>query len=444
MLVRFAVQNYLSFDKKMELSMVASNDDMLLENVCEVPDSLIKKTGEVSLGRYLKSAAIYGANASGKSNLLIALFFMKSFIQKSAQGLPPEKKTGTIPFKLKKENQNQPSEFEIEIILNNIRYFYSFAADNKQVIEEKLNSFPFNKPRMIFHRTFKNGKNDIVFGSDFGTTDAEKDLLTKMVPNNSLFLSFAAKHNNEISKLIYDWFVNKLQFIPGTRNEGIFLFTCKKSKEVEFKNRILGIIQNADIDIRDFRTTENVVEMPDSIFRLMNELYKEDKIDQVIEKKVRIDKVYTKHHMLDEPEKEIEFPFDIESDGTKRLFELLGPMICSLNDGNVIVIDEIESSMHPNLVAMLLKYFHKNSDPSNRAQLIFATHSANLLNRNLLRRDQIWFTDKKKGYTELYSLWDFTPIPRKKGPFDKWYLEGRFGGVPYIDYESLGLEDPNG
>ncbi|HTA26898.1 MAG TPA: ATP-binding protein [Bacteroidia bacterium] len=413
MIIEFSVQNFRSIYDKVTLSMLASKltgKEATLDNIF-----YHENYPNIPL---LKSAVIYGANASGKSNVLKSLEFFKDFIidstdYKFAQPLPHE------PFRLNRKGPTEPSYFQIDFIARDkIRYIYSFKFDENEVVEESLSSFSSRKETRLFFR--KKGEK-INFSSSF---KGEKKVLEDQLLANNLLLSKAANSNYEQLQIVYTYFNGLNIFLEHPKGGE---FSKKKSIEDDyFKKYITEFLRVADtgIDSFEIKTEKKHTGLIDfnsilKVFNFSSPLYDIEVI----------------HYTSDDYKpKQVRWDMAEESAGTRKLFDLAGYIIEILYKGDILVFDEINKSLHPHLSKFIIDLFHnKKTNPKN-AQLIFTTHDVSLLTSELFRRDQIWFTEKNnKNMTELYSLGSFDKKDvRKDVPFDKWYLSGRFGAIPIL------------
>jgi len=396
MLVEFSVENFLSIKEKVTLSMLASSGKENPDNLIELVDVPTLK-GE----KLLKSAAIYGANASGKTNFLKALEFVESIINNSHQ-YQIGKKLDINRFKLNASCLDKPSIFNIIFVKNNVKYEYGFALNEEKIIEEHLYYYPKGYKTRIFER---NENNNFEFTQDI----KEQEALSKRTSENKLYLSVAAQWNFEKIKQPYSEFTKFLNFIDHKGIKEFSAFNIKKDKK--FKQIFLKYLKMADFDIKDIKIV-NVFGEPR--------------------------KISTYHLGIDHDNDKIPVEFDLkeESKGTQEYFNFLGYLLKVLEYGDIFVIDEIESSLHPSLVKNIIELFHNPEINKNNAQLIFTTHETNLLSLDLLRRDQIWFTERKDDKsTDLYCLDEFSP--RLDENIQKGYLNGRYGAIPFLGDWSL-------
>jgi AAA15 family ATPase/GTPase len=425
MLIQFSVKNFRTFKEKVTLSLIASNydkDTRELDNVYS--DNLFNI-------RILKSAVVYGANASGKSKLIEALSFMKRFVITSSKGSQKGDEIEIEPFKLNIETESAPSEFEVIFTSKDVLYRYGFEVDKEQVVSEWLYYRGKTKEIELFYRDYQ----------DFETharNFAKGNTVIKqgLIRNNVLLISVAAQFNDEMSINVIDWFKN-LKIISGLSEYGYQEFTMKKTDDPMHKNKILDLLQGADLGIQDIKLEKlGLNELP-------NDMPKElrDRIIKEIKEKDKqlIWDVLTLHKKYDDSKKligNVNFSLDDdESSGTKKFFALTGPILDVIENGYTLIVDELDSKLHPNLVCKIVSIFNSKDGNKENAQLVFNTHDTNLLSSGLFRRDQIWFTEKNKyGEAKLYSLADFkSDEVRKTEPFEENYIRGKYGAIPFLD-----------
>lgn len=417
MLIEFSITNFKSVQTTQTLSMAAGAASELREQ-----NSFI--TNEQGVPRLLRSAAIYGPNASGKSNLLEAMDFMEDFVLESSKEAQEGEPIDVTPFLFNTNNRNQPSEFEVLFMQEGIRYQYGFAVTTTRVMREWLIAYPEGRPQRWFEREFDSisNKESWYFGSKF---KGHKTVLQDATRSNALFLSTATQLNNEQLKPIYNWFHLKLRTIGvGGLSPAFSASLCKSETG---RKRILNLLNAADLSIKDlkletkkFDAIDLPSDMPDTV---------KDMIKKELDGK-ELTEVKFMHAVAGSKELVALDPDD-ESVGTRKLFTLAGPWIDVLDNGYVLFVDELDNSMHPLMVRFLIKLINNPEINKKNAQLIFTTHDTSVLDNDLFRRDQIWFTEKdSNNATKLYPLSDFTP--RKGEALEKGYLKGRYGALPYI------------
>ncbi|MEI6370645.1 MAG: ATP-binding protein [Nostocales cyanobacterium ELA608] len=435
MLVEFSVENYRSIQEKQTLSMVAAdNETMLDSNTFPVPnnDDLRLVTG----------AAIYGSNASGKSNLLKAIQVLKNLVIKSASRMQIGDKLPVEPFKLNSETAKKPSSFEVIFILDDIRYEYGVSLNRERVFEEWLIAYRNEVQENWFSREYlpDNPKFEPNEGYkwSFGKgLKGEKKRIQRFVRSNSLFISHAAQNNHPQLKEVFDFFQDEINMISLTEGQlREFDFTIKMCEENHnFREQIVNLLSEADIGISGIRFESEP--MDDNIKLVVQNLFSEEfEVRKNANNLLEIDfmNVITIHKMNDS-NSEIELEIEDESAGTKRLFYIAGYLLWVLEYGKVLIIDEIDRSLHPVLSKALIKMFNNPEINKNNAQLIFTTHDTTLLDDETFRPDQIWFTEKDNSMTKLYSLFDFRP--RENESLQKGYLLGRYGAIPFINGLSI-------
>lgn len=422
MFVRFEVKNYRSFNSQQKFSLVKTKktkDNELLNNVF-YPEN----NKDFAL---LKSGVIYGANASGKSNFLKALLAMKKVITASSQH---GNKLPLTPFKLNSESILQPSEFEITFIGKDIqgediRYQYGFSANAVQVFDEWLFAFPNGHAQKWFERIW-NSSNENYEWKFSSFLKGKKQIWQEATRPNALFLSTSVQLNSEQLKPVFDWFSDTLQF--GESNDFYPVYTAELCTK-EQKTEVMKFLRAADLNIQDIsvETKEfSASELPDDMPEVLRDI-----ISKELNGAKRFD-LKTIH--LDNDGRQILFEFEEESDGTQKIFSLVGPILDVLNKGNVLCVDELNTNLHPKLVEFLIGLFHNPKTNAKNAQLIFTTHETSILNQEIFRRDQVWFCERNEFQESmLYPLSDFSPKKGKEN-LELGYLSGRYGALPFIDF----------
>lgn len=416
MLIEFSVANFRSLRERQTFSLArAKGDELAATNTFTA-----KAANEYQL---LRSAAIYGPNAGGKSNFLLALQAMKGIVVDSATGLQRGDKLPVTPFRLSKATREAPSEFEATFIVDGIRYQYGFAATEHRIHEEWLLAYPKGRAQRWFGREWDEKKKQ--YNWELGSSlTGEKQLWQRSTRENALFLSTAVQLNSEQLQPIYDWFKATLRManIRGW-DPGFSASLCEKKE----KSRVMEFLRAADLHIEDIvvkRKPFNADEFPDG----MPDYVKNALADELQDKKLLDIKTV---HKTSEGER-VTFEFDEESDGTQKLFAFAGPWLDSLANGYVLFIDELHDNLHPRLVEFLVRLFHSNETNPKNAQLVFTTHETSILNQDVFRRDQIWFCEKDDGQASvLYPLTDFSPRKGREN-LELAYFSGRYGALPYV------------
>jgi len=423
MIIQFSVKNYKSFKEEVIFSFIGSNTTKELE------DSNIFIWNDYKV---LKSNAIYGANASGKSNLLKAIKDMKGIVVSSFQNaiIENHNETSIQPFKLSVETKNKPSTFEIVFVQDERQYRYGFDINEEIITSEWLFHIPNKIETSLFLREGKEIKiNKTQFEEGIGLEGKTRD--------NVLFLSVCSQFNGQTSNKIIDWFKN-IGFISGI-DDGSYSYTTNKIKtDNKFRlwiNKFISFLEISKLSVED-ELMEQI-----NIERLqLTEEQKEfrvalEAIKTIQDKQKTISKLKSWHNVYDDMNIINDtVPFDFiqdESKGTQKLVYILGPIYDSLVNGKILLIDEFDSRLHTLLSKYLLSLF--NGFNKRHAQFAFIVHDTNILNSESFRRDQIWFTEKNQfGATSLCSLSDYGKV-RKDAKFDKNYLKGHYASIPYID-----------
>lgn len=398
MLLEFTVGNFLSFKDKKTFSLEAGGIKTIL------PDNVVQN------GKYkvLRSAAIYGANSSGKSNFVKALDFMLNTIKNSSK-LNSIDKLGTKPFLLNTETENQPSYFEILFTEEDTRYRYGFELDNDKIHSEWLFLLEANSKKEVpyFVRELEGIGVADIFEEAKGLESKTRD--------NGLFISLVDQFNSLISKnVMYN--ASKVRVLSGIDHKSAISMTSVLYHDKEDRHAIESFINNLNLGFDSFKL--------------------ENDINNSFGKRIKT--IHKKYNNKGEFISNLEFDLNNqESSGTNKLFDLSGHIIFSIMYGKILIIDELDSKLHPILTQEIIKLFNNPETNPKNAQLIFTTHDTNLLGANLFRRDQIWFTEKDEvEATDMYSLLEFKDSDgksvRNDRSFEADYIRGRYGAIPYI------------
>jgi uncharacterized protein len=400
-MIEFSVGNYRSFKDVVTFSMVAAP--------IQHEDGEIDRNNVFAIAKdinLLKSAAIYGANASGKSNLIRAISFVHNFILNSAVGKRVKDPIDTEVYKLSKDAETEPSYFEIIFAIGTTRYRYGFEVDRSSVKSEWLYQTLSTQELKLFTREEK----EIEVSDNF----QEGKELSKKTRANALFLSVAAQFNGDISTRIIDWF-DKLVVILDLDDEIEYItMTDEIMFNDERRQSLIDLVRTLDLGIEDIQIVMTPFEEVAGLFS---------------------HEIKTAHWRYNSDGKKLSLEqFDLnkeESAGTQRLYQLSGLLINLLEDGGVLIIDELDSRLHPLITFAIVKLFNSPKTNPNNAQLIFTTHDTNLLSSNLFRKDQVWFTEKNRyGATDLYSLIEYKIS--EQSSFEQDYIAGKYGAVPFI------------
>lgn len=435
MLLSFRCANFRSISDEQEISLIAQNN-----RTQEHDESLLDVPAHTE--KALRCAAIYGPNASGKSNLLLAMNTFRDMIADSQRKWKP---TGEIPvwdpFALNEISKSTETRFEAEISVEQNVYLYSVSFNSRVITKEVLVDIT-KRPKMLFRRSADNSTISVTFpGRNLAdTTEDQKhlDLIKIQTRPNSLFLSSAAQSNFERLTAIYKWITESFQILSPAVHATAG-FTAGACSDPMRKQQIQALLAFADTGIVGLEIIEE--DAPERERRFLGAVlsaYEREIESQSAD--LRVPERLVRHNikMLHRgPGGHIyPLPFEQESAGTKAYFYMLGPLINELEQGTVLLIDELESSLHPNLARQFVRIFNDPTLNPKGAQLVFATHDTNLLDLELVRRDQVWFTEKnQQGSTAVSQLSDFKPRKEQNVAFA--YLHGRFGGTPFLDEDLL-------
>jgi len=441
MLVSFRARNVRSFRDDIEFSLEAT---AMSED--GVPRDVPWRQGGSHPLRILPAAGIFGANASGKSNFLRVLGDMRSLVLTSFSG-DRTRRLDVQPFRLDDDYANAPSTYDIDLVLDGIRYEYGFTLDFKQVINEYARHYPRGKAATLFNRD--------LLQVQLGEKDRAKGrVVSEILRSNSLYLSAAAAADHPGLEPLYQWFQSNLMLCEASSRESRWAYTTRLMSKPENRELVLAMLQAADLGITDARVREPEPEMLDQISRLVSAIQRETRREGESEGSdpFNFDTTSLLRIALSHRGKsgEIEFDTHEESLGTLVWLGLIGPVLDALAAGAVLLVDELESSLHPALVKQLVRIFQGKRTNPNGAQLIFNSFEAGLLGNSvddrILGRDQVWFTEKLfNGSSRLYSLTDLGP--RKAEAVTRRYLDGRYGATPIIndaEFDALAVKVSSG
>lgn len=427
MIQEFKIKNFLSFRDETTLSFEATNDHTFEDyQVVEVAPKV----------RLLRFLLIYGANASGKSNLLYALEQLHRFWFKRQEDI--EQPTDTIPFLFDAETPHLPSEFEIKFYINSTKYWYKVSLDNTKVLTEELYYYKTVQPTLLFARAWKQGQSVIRFNPvAIKVSQAVLEELTlKCLPNMSFFA--ARNQVNCVLPLIddaRDWMRKGFLSLISPKTK-MFEYAGKEMLEDnQLRQYILNFVQRADFNITGISTKKESIPIPNFI---RNAIIENDQIPKLEKEKLLENNVLDKldtdfEHTIKNRHglEKYNLNYTLQSDGTCRVVGIEAAIYKALQNGGLLPIDEIESSLHPDLIEFIIEQFLKTKSHS---QLLITTHYDPLLNtiNDLIRKDSVWFTEKEEdGHSELYSLIDFKGLNRIRS-FQKSYRNGAFGALPNI------------
>lgn len=430
MLVSFSVQNFLSFSDKVELTMLPT------ASVKELPQNVAVATvngrgGSKQELEILKSAVIFGQNAGGKSNLLFALKQFCNFVAKSHDNMEG---TISVPFLLNHEKSKEPSEFEIRLLLNNVRYRFGFSVNEERVLEEWLFIADKGVERLLYTREYnqKTGADDYEYGP--GQSKNFK-MLEERVRPNALLLSVGAQFNIQEA-------LNIREFLKKIKNSNAKKINVSDIPEAQLQAASLWL-QYADIGVQAVEAASRKINFKAVLGNDLEERMKKDKKSKTLHKMMQLfiaDMEETLQEQaqktlnfiyLDKDNRRVHIALEQQSAGTLALLVTACNIMEQYQQGGVLLFDELESSLHPMICEALLKIIHEIA--GDTLQFIMTTHNVSLLNADLFRRDQVWIMEKdRSGQSGLKNLADFVGI-RKFAKLGKHYLEGAFGGLPLLD-----------
>lgn len=423
MIIEFSVSNFRSFRETQTLSMVAA----------PLPEHTQSNTFDPQVKGFnalLRSAAVYGPNAAGKTNLLHAIQFMQSMVLNSASTAAGGAQYLYRPFKFSTATRNAPSEFQITFVHNGTRFEYGFNMGPRRIEKEWLVEHVHTRGRTMFERIFDT-EHDEYKWSFSSFLKGQRLVWSKSTRPDALFLSTAIQLNSQRLMPVFEWFQKCLVVIVGATSLNPTL-TLKLLDEPGGKEQLLPFFREADLGIVDVGIKREP--MPTGALILSgNAGIAAPIIEQLpgvaLPNLVKV----TFFHRSDDPQERVDLDFTDESSGTQILFRTAGAWLNVFANGEVLLFDEIDTSLHPLLTRFLIERFHSNATNPNNAQLIFSTHNTSLLNQDIFRRDQIWFVDKERdGTTKLYPLTDFKP--RNNEVLESWYMRGRYGALPIITH----------
>lgn len=416
MLIDFSAANFRSFRDAATLSFVANNDETHRES--HLISTGLKGTPWVSRG-----AAIYGANASGKSNLIFGLATMRNMVLQSLALTEAQFAEQYTPFLLDPVAATEPTDFEVNLLLAGVRYEYGFRYDGQRIQSEWLTVYKTGRGQSWFEREWNNELSEETWGAFSTHFTGPRETWRKATRPQALFLTTAVQLNSELLKPIYEWFnvgivlVNSMAVGPMALN-----LTLQRLSDPGFKERVLEVLKAADIHVADITIQKKSGQQ-------INLSFEPGKPPTVSAREGEIPLIMFGHK--DEGGAIRYFDPRFESTGTQMLFGYIGPVLDALDGGKLLVIDDIDASLHPMVTRFIVGLFHDSKITRANCQLWITTHDVSLLDTDILRRDQYWFVEKtEKQASVLVPLTDFSP--RKNEALERGYLRGRYGGVPFI------------
>lgn len=417
MIIDITIANFRSIKDKQTFSLYAESQSKHLEENIVYP-------GDGKYGVY-RTAGIYGSNASGKSNLLLAFHALQDITTSSGDLKDGDDISSYEPYLLSKSTVNSPVEIEVEFFLkDNLRYIYSVTYIKNEILTESLDYYPSRAKANLFKREKSDTWEDISFGSHYKGGKKKYPLF-----KNNSYLSKAGNSADspKVIRDIFNYFRNDIFHLGSEQKMGAFGW----KKDPKLVQSIANILKEVDTGIVGLEFEDNKKSMEDFNFP--------DSFPDKLKKKFfdELSKETLFSH-LDDEKNIYNFSEKLESSGTRKLLSMLPVLIETFADGGILILDELDNSFHPHIAELIIKLFNCEEVNENNAQLIFSTHNINLMSPKLFRREQIWFTEKNDGQTKITSLEDFNKnIVKMDSPFNKWYDEGRFGAIPDIDFHAI-------
>ncbi len=434
-LLSYTASNVRSYRDEVHFSMLATR--LARENVRR---DLWTRSSKTAI-EVLPAAGIFGANASGKSTILLAMADMRAMVINSFRTGTPVSGVLRLPFALDDACRTKPSRHEIDLIVHGVRWQYGLEVDGERVIGEYAYYYPKGRQALVYNRT----EDDFSFGQSFRPAGGA---LRRLLRENALLLSVAGAAGDDLLSPLFEWFLDNLGLATAASRDARVARTAALVDEPATKQRLMALLSAADLGIRDVERVPVDPEVATRLRQAIRVFQGEEGEPTTSDEYLGLlfgDTVRLKHRgasgdMVLEPE--------FESQGTMVWVSLIGPMLDALDNGHVLLVDELDASLHPHLVASIVEMFQNPDENPRCAQLIFNAHDVGVMGdaeQRALGRDQIWFTEKQfDGATTLYSLADFGP--RRDEALGRRYLQGRFGAIPVIDQGEIraGLELVNG
>lgn len=425
MLLAFRAENARSFREPVEFSFLATR-----VSDAEIVREISWREGGKPIG-VLPAAGIFGANASGKSNLLKAMSDMREFVLHSFRKGTPGGGIPNRPFLLGDDGGKDPSTYEVDLVMDGVRYEYGFRIDAERTLEEWARDFPHGRPSLLFHRD----GDQVRLGAAVRTKGRS---IVDILRPNALFLSTAAAADHPVLLPLYEWFKRNLLLADENGRAKRQAFTAEMLDQGRTARQVMDLLREADLGIAGARRQELDPATRERIERALRIIGGEEGGSESDDDEITLDdfEVRLKHQATGG---EVELsPLD-ESLGTLVWFGMAGPVVDSLQEGSVLLADELDASLHPALVSILVQLFQSPTSNPRRAQFVFNSHDVTLMGgsgERVLARDQIWFTEKDSdGGTRLYPLTDLDP--RKGEAVARRYLAGRYGATPIVSTRQM-------
>lgn len=426
MLLTFRAENVRSFRGPVELSLLATS---LAEEGVPRPVPWRQDGRPI---RVLPAAGVFGANASGKSNLLRAMHDMRMHVVHSFRSHAPGRGVPRRAFRLDPKHDGVPSRFEVDLVLHGIRHEYGFVVGDDRVLEEWAYRYPRGKAALLFRRA----GDEVTLGE---RNRAKGRAVTEILRADSLLLSAAAAANHPDLLPLWEWFTGNLLLTEAANRPYRWAYTAGMLRDEQHRQQVLALLQAADLGITDARVRELDPQMAERIRKAQRILQgREEEAEGKEHEPAEVEPLVMLSHRGSAGD--VEFDPGEESLGTMVWLGLSGPILAAIAHGDVLLVDEIEASLHPALVTQLVKLFQNPESNPKGAQIIFNSHEASLLGDSrgdrVLGRDQVWFTEKDHdGATRLFPLADLSP--RTDEAIERRYRNGRYGATPILATEEF-------
>lgn len=432
MIAEFTIENFFSIKKPQTISFEPTSDTFMSDEYsCEIKDGI----------RLLKIGIIYGANASGKSNILNAINFFKTLVLRIPQDR--NEKTGVVPFLLNDTSRNETTKMSMAFYVNQTKFVLSFELDEKRICAETLIVYDSNRPTKLYIRSYDKGTDatTIAFGANLKLTKKSQDVILGNTINNCSVLAAFGKSNVERTRLndVYEYFAYHIREVltPNIRLSDYVKAHLSTDEHGELKRFLLNFLRASDFNIEDIALHKGDKMFTSELRQLISNASIDDKTKEKILNKGRttnLELMFT-HHA---GEKKYTLPEENESNGTIRLLGMAVILNLLLREKQFMAIDEVESSIHYELLSYFIKVFLANSNQTS--QLLLTTHDINLLNEDFIRRDTIWFTDKDElGETKLVRL-SSLGLHKNLSPYNA-YRQGKLVKLPFLGSQYLNLND---
>lgn len=422
MIVGFKFRNFRSYRNTAEFSFEALDDEFNPESVTTV------HLNDGSSLRLVNAAVIFGANASGKSNVIYALHTLSLTVRDSLQFIPNRRPWFILPFAFDRSCLEKPTEIELDLVVNGHRFLYKVSGLGSNILSESLSESRNGDWISVFTRT----KEGVSPGKDYSDNSAlgDRQDFTSLLPNQ-LVMSRLATRNADGLQDVANYIAN-LSIFMGDRHSGSrrdrqnVMENIIKDPESRLFHQLEMLMHIADIGVMGIEAERKEPEAPDSMSESERIGFIKDNLWSV-----------SLCHETESPEVACVLNFEAESDGTKALFGVGARLLAALETGGFVAYDEINDAIHPALLRLLVKLFQSEDSNPKGAQLLFSTHDSSVADHDTLRSDQVWFAEKNGNVSELYSAQDFNDVGIRV-PFESWYRSGRFGALPKLgDFKRL-------